>query len=387
MTDDRIPDIAAVRSPQRRSLHYDQLSSMEEPIDAGGQGIVYKSAIRGVTPSSQIAVKEPAIDSKTLEKDTVEAFVKEANTWETVDRREREKQRWRDSEHIVGVIDTGDDLPWIAMEYMDAGGLDDRLDKNPAGLPIRETLWIAECICRGVELAHNYGIAHLDLKPANVLFRETPSDVWDVPKIADWGLARVLAEQTGTVRGLSINYAAPEQFNSDEFGDPDMLTDIYQVGALVYAMLTGKPPYTGNQASVVHDIVYGDDPLRPEIHRSELPDAVAETLSCALNKKKTRRYQTITSLREAFENLRTDEALADMVGMNPDISGRQAGMKSKDNQQNTQSFNIPAITRLSNRIKDIRSRDSNKSLPLTKAISQSSSAVSLSERIRGTDSD
>lgn len=387
MTDDRIPDIAAVRSPQRRSLHYDQLSSMEEPIDAGGQGIVYKSAIRGVTPSSQIAVKEPAINSKTLEKDTVEAFVKEANTWETVDRREREKQRWRDSEHIVGVIDTGDDLPWIAMEYMDAGGLDDRLDKNPDGLPIRETLWIAECICRGVELAHNYGIAHLDLKPANVLFRETPSDVWDVPKIADWGLARVLAEQTGTVRGLSINYAAPEQFNSDEFGDPDMLTDIYQVGALVYAMLTGKPPYTGNQASVVHDIVYGDDPLRPEIHRGELPDAVAETLSCALNKKKTRRYQTITSLREAFENLRTDEALADMVGMNPDISGRQAGMKSKDNQQNTQSFNIPAITKLSNRIKDIRSRDSNKSLPLTKAISQSSSAVSLSERIRGTDSD
>ncbi len=106
-------------------------------------------------------------------------------------------------------------MPWIAMEYMDGGGLDDRLDERSDGLPLAEALWIGECICRGVEVAHNYGIAHLDLKPANVLFRETPEDRWDVPKVADWGLARVLAEQTGTMEGLSVKYAAPEQFEPD----------------------------------------------------------------------------------------------------------------------------------------------------------------------------
>jgi serine/threonine protein kinase len=295
-----------VNSPPRESLEYGQLKDDRTKIGSGGQGVVYRVNVSSHKLPEQIAVKEPAVGSDTIGIDDMEALQDEADTWETVDRREREKTRWKDSEHIVGVIDVGDEkLPWIAMEYMDGGGLDSRLDKSPNGGPMYTALWFGECICRGVEVAHNYGIAHLDLKPSNILFSKTPEDVWDVPKIADWGLSRVLTEQTETIEELSVLYAAPEQFNQEKFGDPDTLTDVYQVGALVYAMLTGDPPYTGEQASVMHDIVIGDDPTPPSEIRDDLPAAIDEVVLKALEKDKTDRYRNITDFEKALNEIRT----------------------------------------------------------------------------------
>jgi cell division protein FtsZ len=305
MVDEQVPDLDSIRSPPQQSVDYAQLN-LDTPIGSGGQGVVYMSSLPEAGSVSHIAVKEPAADSRTIDP---RPFLKEAETWETVDRREREKPRWERYEHIVGVIDTGDDLPWIAMEYMDGGSLADRLDANPDGLPIEEALWIGECICRGVEIAHNYGIAHLDLKPANVLFRETPDGMWDVPKISDWGLSRVLAEQSGTADGLSINYAAPEQFEPDEFGDPDMLTDVYQVGAVVYKLLTGKAPFTGSQSSVMYDIVHGDVPTSPGAIRSDVPDIADTAVLLALNREKTDRYRNIETFEQALRAIRTDASL------------------------------------------------------------------------------
>jgi serine/threonine protein kinase len=210
------------------------------------------------------------------------------------------------------------------MEYMDGESLKDRLASHPNGLPVEEALWVGECVCRGVELAHNYGIAHLDLKPANVLFRKTPDGVWDVPKIADWGLARVLAERTGTMDGLSLKYAAPEQFEPDEFGDPDMLTDVYQIGALVYAMLTGKPPYSGGQLSVMNDIVSNERPTQLTADRDCLPDAINEAVLLALEAEKTDRYRNIQTFEQALHAIRTDQPLPRTVASGLDTQDRQA---------------------------------------------------------------
>ena len=307
MNSSRIPDVSTVESPPRQPLkQQQQLNSDREPIGSGGQGTVYLVELPRDTPTKRVAVKEPIADSRTISTDRVQAFLEEAETWQTVDRREREKQRWDDHEYIVGVIDTGDTIPWIAMEYMDGGGLDDRLEANPTGIPLNEALWIGECICRGIEIAHNTGIVHLDLKPANVLFRETKSDRWDVPKISDWGLARVLAEQTGTMEGLSVEYAAPEQFDPEKFGDPDMLTDIYQVGVLMYAILTGEPPYTGTQPSVMRDILSDDNPEPIQDYRSNLPETADETILRALSQKKTDRPDNITELRKALQDAQAE---------------------------------------------------------------------------------
>lgn len=313
MNSSRTPDVSTAASPPRQPIEQQQLNSDRELIGSGGQGTVYLIELPEDTPPKRVAVKEPVADSRTISTDRIQTFLEEAETWQTVDRREREKQRWNDYEYIVGVIDTGDTIPWIAMEYMDGGGLDDRLAANSAGIPLNEALWIGECICRGMEIAHSNGIAHLDLKPANVLFRETSSGLWDVPKISDWGLARVLAEQTGTMEGLSVDYAAPEQFEPKEFGDPDMLTDIYQVGVLVYAMLTGEPPYTGTQLSVMRNILSDNDPDPVQNHRSNLPKVADKAILRALSREKTDRHSHIIDLRKALQTAQ-DELQSNVIG-------------------------------------------------------------------------
>jgi outer membrane protein assembly factor BamB len=190
------------------------------------------------------------------------------------------------------------------MEYMDGGNLADRLDSHPDGLPINEALWIAECLCKGLKLAHDNGVAHLDLKPENILFRETPNEKWDVPKIADWGLARSLLADSQSMDMLSVEYAAPEQFKPDEFGKPDSYTDIYQVGAVIYEMLTGELPYPGEPPEIMHGVIDGDDPDPPSTLREQLPHAVDDIVLKALSTEKPQRYRgSVDRLGDAIRDI------------------------------------------------------------------------------------
>jgi len=324
MTDSRIPNLATVESPPRRDLDYEQLRVDDEEIGAGGQAFVYRAHVHGKADIEQVALKEP-LNRGTLTGDAVGTFLREARTWEIIDRREREKPRWAESEHIVGIVDSGEEFPWIAMEYMDGGSLASRLRDNSNRLQIDEALWIGEAICRGVEIAHSYGIAHLDLKPANVLFRDTGPDTWDVPKVADWGLARPLAEETRTIDGVSTNYAAPEQFEPDEFGDLDMLTDVYQVGAIVYTMLTGRPPYDGGRASVMYDVIHGDDPPSPNEFRDGIIEPVDHAVLTALATEKRDRYDAIQVFKQALRAGRLGHRQPQIVAnkLSENTKGRQ----------------------------------------------------------------
>jgi serine/threonine protein kinase len=209
------------------------------------------------------------------------------------------------------VIDIGDRQPWLAMEYVDGGDLGELLARHPEGLPVEQALWLGEGVCKGLEIAHNLGRVHLDVKPENVLLKDTETGPW--PKLADWGLARTLAEEAGTVDGLSVQYAAPEQFDSGEFGDPDQLTDIYQTGALVYALLTGAPPATGGQLEVMNAVL-GEGPIPPPSeHRPDLPAALDAAIGLALEQEKTKRYGSIGAFADALNALRTGERLPPAV--------------------------------------------------------------------------
>lgn len=103
-------DIGSVASPPRRELDYDDLE-IGEVIGSGGRAVVSKAYATNNNKPQLFAVKQSAQDTQNLPRETIDCFLVEAKTWAMVDKREREKPRWRNSDHIVGVIDFGDRLP------------------------------------------------------------------------------------------------------------------------------------------------------------------------------------------------------------------------------------------------------------------------------------
>ena len=268
------------------SLDYDDIEKIE-PIGRGGNADVFRARTSGPDGTVTLALKEPRLDG-TLHTEAVERLLTEAETWSKLD----------DHDHVVDIIDYGSEpLPWIAMEYMDAGHLGERLADE--SLSFAERRWIAIAITRAVRQAHRRGVAHLDLKPENVLFRSV-DDAWDVPKVADWGLSKHLLDHSKSVDGLSPGYAAPEQFD-DDCGPSDDRTDISGLGAVIYELFTGRPPFEGSPMEVMRSIV--TETPDPPSEVADVPQAVDEALAPALATDRDDRYEDVLRLRDALEAL------------------------------------------------------------------------------------
>ena len=275
-------------SPGGRDLSFDDIGDLEY-VGGGGTADVY----RGTVEDLVVAVKQPRGGGDTMSAEFYEGFLAEARTWSKLD----------DNPYVVGVVDWGDGreatppLPWIATEYMDGGTLRGRVDD----LDLGEALRIGQCISDALDDVHHRGVAHLDLKPENVLFR-TNVEGPDVPKVADWGIAQVLLEHTNSVAGITPTYAAPEQVDPETFGSTDAQTDIYQLGTVLYELVTGQPPFTGPQMNVVRAIA-DEEPDPPTAVDSSLPPAVDDLLEPALAKAKEDRYRTAAHFGDAIEEL------------------------------------------------------------------------------------
>ena len=266
------------------SIEYDKLDK-EKVIGDGGGGNVKKANVQTSDGNVTLAIKEPR-HSDTLHIEQVERMLHEAETWDKLD----------DHDHIVGVVDYSDKpLPWIALEYMDGGNLRDRARE----MDVPQALWTAIAVTKGVRHAHRRGVAHLDLKPENVLFR-TVENAWDVPKVADWGVSQRLLVQSNGVEGVSPRYSAPEQVD-EHYGQADDLTDIYQLGLMFYETFTGRPPFHGS-ASDVTQAVLTDEPTPPS-EIADLPTDLDDILLTALSKEKDDRYEDIVYLRDDLRNV------------------------------------------------------------------------------------
>ncbi|QGX96258.1 hypothetical protein EI982_16470 [Haloplanus rallus] len=266
------------------SVDYDALTD-EEPIGGGGNADVTKATLPTPEGDVTLAIKRPRMQG-TLHTDAVERLMAEAETWDKLD----------DHDHIVGVVDyDAEPLPWIAMEYMDAGDLGERAGE----LDFDQALWTALGITKGVRHAHRKGVAHLDLKPANVLLRSVEG-AWDVPKVADWGLSKHLLDHSASVEGLSPQYAAPEQFD-DEFGPVDEITDVYQLGTVLYELFVGRPPFEGKPAKTMHRVLH-ETPTPPS-DLTDLPPELDDILLKALAKEKDDRYESVLYLRDALQDV------------------------------------------------------------------------------------
>ena len=148
---------------------------------------------------------------------------------------------------------------YLALEYAGGGNLRERLDGKPQTPRVAAEL--AETLSLAVHHAHQHGIVHRDLKPSNVVLTEE-----GVPKIVDFGLAKLLdAEagmtQTGTILGTP-SYMAPEQARSSP-GGVTILTDVYALGAILYEVLTGRPPFQGTTPLSVLEQVSLLEPTPP----------------------------------------------------------------------------------------------------------------------------
>lgn len=272
----RVP--GEITGPPRVEFTYEDFEK-HELLGTGGTATVYRATVD--RPEGEtVALKELHDDVFS------ESFEREAELWPHLDH-----------DYIIDVIDWGTEpRHWIALEYADGGTLADHIQQHS----LEQSLWVGICLARGLRYAHERGVVHLDLKPENVLFRQMPGDVWDVPKITDLGLAKLLLTDSGDIEGLSYHYAAPEQVRPDEFGTPDQRTDIYQIGGVVYALLTGVPPVAGSRREMVGQTVAGDiEP--PSSVNSSLPRSLDVPILTALETRPADRYEDILQLRKALE--------------------------------------------------------------------------------------
>jgi tetratricopeptide (TPR) repeat protein/tRNA A-37 threonylcarbamoyl transferase component Bud32 len=209
--------------------------------------------------------------------------------------------------HIVQIFAFGDHdgRPYFEMEYVDGGSLAERLGGGP--WPAREAARLVETLARAIHAAHRSGIIHRDLKPANILLSSE-----GVPKIADFGLAKCLDTETGLTRTELIvgspSYMAPEQAggNAAAVGPA---ADVYSLGAILYELLTGRPPFQAPTVLETLEQVRSAEPMAPTRLRRKLPrDVVTICLKC-LEKGPARRYPSAAELAEDLRRFEAGEPI------------------------------------------------------------------------------
>jgi serine/threonine-protein kinase len=209
--------------------------------------------------------------------------------------------------HIVQVYEVGEHerSPYLALEFIDGPALDKKIGDRPQAP--RQAAQLIETLARAISCAHQRGVVHRDLKPANVLLTKD-----GVPKITDFGLAKRLGEhdsgtKTGAVMGTP-SYMAPEQAagKSREIGPA---TDIYGLGAILYHLLTGRPPFaSATTMETIHD-VQTKEPVAPRRVQSKIPaDLETICLKC-LAKEPLKRYGSALDLAEDLRRFLAGEPI------------------------------------------------------------------------------
>ena len=198
--------------------------------------------------------------------------------------------------NIVQIFEVGEHggLPFFSLEFCGGGSLDKKLAGTP--LPPKEAAALVATLARAVQTAHEKGVIHRDLKPANILLTEDGT-----PKITDFGLAKRLDADAGQTRTGSVmgtpSYMAPEQAGG-KTAEMGPLCDVYALGAILYELLTGRPPFRAATPLDTMMQVVSDDPVPPRHLQPRTPHDLETICLKCLRKERGKRYASAAALAE-----------------------------------------------------------------------------------------
>lgn len=221
-------------------------------------------------------------------------------------RREAQSSAALNNAAIVAVYDTGEEevisprsgekvaLPYIIMEYVEGHTVRDLL-KDGTAVPINEAVEIVDGVLIALEYAHRAGIVHRDIKPGNIML--TPQG--DV-KVMDFGIARAMADSQATMTQANAvvgtaQYLSPEQARGEVV---DVRSDLYSTGCLLFELLTGQPPFTGDSAVAIAYQHVRETPRTPSSIASDIPEALDRVVLKSLAKDRDQRYTDAAQMRK-----------------------------------------------------------------------------------------
>lgn len=258
--------------------------TIESELGEGGMGRVYKATSPdGEAVALKIVKGEMAGD---------EVFLKRF-------KREADVARRIDHPNVVSVIETGDHdgLPWAAQRFISGGSLEERLDKWGA-LDLHQVIAICKQVAAGLDVIHDNGLIHRDLKPGNILVDERGTAL-----IADFGLAKdhqnegTVLTKPGQALG-SMDYMAPEQIRGEDVG---AATDVYALACMLCELLTGQPPFADKVGMRIMWAHLQDPPPHPSDLKPTLPRAVGDAILKGLEKDPAARPQTASEFMRLVE--------------------------------------------------------------------------------------
>ncbi len=272
---------------------------LDAAIASGGMGTVFRATHLAL--GHEVAVK--VLHDRALNDDALRRFAREARL---------AAHLGESSRHIARVIDYGVERgrPFIVFELLRGEDLRDRLERERT-LPPAVVLRFVKQLCDALEVAHEEGVIHRDVKPANIYLARSGSARAPVVtlKLMDFGVATMASELTmrnGLVLGTPA-FMAPEQIEGQEV---DARADLWAVAALVYRMLTGRYPFGSGSIADVGSAIVDHEPDPPTEHAPELPDAIDVWMERGLAKDREERFATAAELAVTLAEALDERAIS-----------------------------------------------------------------------------
>src|SRR4030095_12147771 len=256
-----------------------------EEIGRGGQGVVFRARQKGLNRT--VALKVISLGQ----------WASKAHL--TRFRREAEAAASLDHPGIVPIYEVGerDGSCYFSMKFVEGGQLDEVVRRTP--MSIRQAAELIAKVARTVHYAHEHGILHRDIKPGNILLDEKGE-----PHLTDFGLARLIESESSVTRTMEVlgtpSYMAPEQAMGNNTA-VSSATDVYGLGAVLYQLLTGHPPFAGGTTYETIKLVLDSEPRQPRLLNPKIDRDLSTICLKCLEKDPKRRYSSALALAKDLE--------------------------------------------------------------------------------------